>query len=82
MGGKGSVSQYPAIGTKHFINFTLYLSPLFSPSARFVSHDSEKATWTDARAACEMLDSELVIIDDKPEAEWVGHRCEPGLRAD
>ena len=27
-----------------------------------------------------MLDSELVIIDDKPEAEWVGHRCEPGDR--
>ena len=45
-----------------------------------MSHDSEKATWTDARTACEMLDSELVIIDDKPEAEWVGHRCEPGDR--
>ena len=43
-------------------------------SARFVSYGSEKATWTEARATCESLDSELVILNDKYEAEWVGSR--------
>ena len=39
-----------------------------------MAYHSEEATWTGARSVCRMLDSELVIIDSKPEADWVGHR--------
>ena len=69
MAGKGLVSQFPATGSCYDIMkmFTHF-------SARFVSYGSEKASWTEARATCESLDSELVVLNDKYEADWVGSR--------
>ena len=41
---------------------------------RFMTIDAERETWYNAQSVCHNLGSELVIIDDLIERDWIATR--------
>ena len=51
---------------------TVYI--LLSLNCRFKSDNVDKDTWVNAQQYCHELDSELVVVDDTVERDWISTR--------
>ena len=58
-----------------YIDKTLYIiDPGTFSLIRFISGDDEKQTWSGAQQSCHDEDSEMLIIDQTNERDWVATR--------